>query len=199
MGKRRAGKPRFGKDFGLGWVGFVHSGSRLSEAIAYLTRRDKKGDVTITHNFIVTGPRECVEANLPAGVVVSDLNKDYLGRDDRTVLFRKPRGMDEETGRRIAERAKAQVGAKFDFGGFAAEGMADTFVGHFFDAVLRGKPKETLAELLHQRGRFVCSDLAAYCLRAEPAYRDAKVLDCEPGTLSPQTLFEDEELFEPLS
>jgi hypothetical protein len=188
--------PAFGKDFGLGWVGFVHSGSRLSKGIAYLTRREKQSGVTITHALVVTGPAECVEANLPAGVVTSDLSKEYLGRDDRTVVFRKPKGLTQATGRRIAERAKAQVGAKFDFGGFAATGVADTFVGHFIDVLLDGAPKEKLAGLLHQKGRFVCSDLVAYCLRQERRYRDVKILAHPPGTLSPQALFEDEELFE---
>src|SRR5258707_63136 len=125
---QKAARPAFGKDFGLGWVGFVHSGSRLSGAIAYLTRRDKQtGRPTITHAFVVPGPDECVEATLPAGVVVTRLSVDYLDRDDRLVIFRKPVGLTQEAGARIAALAKAQVGAKFDFGAFAAEGLASTF------------------------------------------------------------------------
>jgi hypothetical protein len=188
----------FGQDFDLGWVGFVHSGSRLSKAIAYLTRREKESGVTITHALVVTGPAECVEANLPAGVVTSDLTKEYLGRDDRTVVFRKPRGLTQAAARRIVARAKAQVGAKFDYGGFAAEGITDTFVGHLFDSLLGGAPKEALAELLHQKGRYFCNDLIAYCLRTEPRYKDVEILARPPGTVTPQALFEADELFDPL-
>lgn len=200
MAKRKTGRPTFGKDFGLGWVGFVHSSCQLlSGSIAYLTRRDKKGDVTVTHSFLVTGPDECVEANLPVGVVTSDLAKEYLGRDDRLVLFRKPKGLTPAVARRLVARAKAQLGAKFDYGAFAAEGLTDSFLGHLVDSLLGGKPKKLLAGLLHQKGRYVCSELVAYCLRQEPRFREKGVLARPPGVLTPQELFEDGELFEPLS
>jgi hypothetical protein len=196
---RRKGRPAFGKDFDVGWIGFVHSaGQVLSEGIAYLTRRDKKGGVTVTHTFLVTGPNECVEANLPVGVVISDVEKEYLSRDDRLVLFRKPHKLTPAVARRLAARAVAQVGAKFDYGGFAALGVSDTFLGHLVDSLLGGGPKTLLSELLHQQGRYVCSDLVAYCLRREPRYREKGVLARPPGILTPQELFEDDELFEPL-
>jgi hypothetical protein len=196
---RRKGRPAFGKDFDRGWVGFVHSaGQLLSEGIAYLTRRDKKGGVTVTHSFLVTGPDECVEANLPVGVVASNLEKEYLGRDDRLVLFRKPRGLTPAVARRLAARAMAQVGAKFDYGGFAALGVSDSFLGHLVDTLLGGGPKKLLGKLLHQQGHYVCSDLVAYCLRQEPRYRERGVLARPPGIITPQELFEDDELFEPL-
>ena len=189
----------FGNDYDLGWVGFVHStGQLLSEGIAYLTRRDKKGGVTVTHTFLVTGTNECVEANLPVGVVTSDLAEEYLGREDRLVLFRKPRGLTPAAARRLVARAKAEVGAKFDYGAFAAEGLTDSFLGHLVDSLLGGKPKKLLAGLLHRKGRFVCSELVAYCLRKEPRYRNKGVLARPPGILTPQELFEDGELFEPL-
>jgi hypothetical protein len=201
VAKRKADRlPVFGTDFDLGWVGFVHSsGQLLSGSIAYLTRRDKKGGVTVTHTFLVTGPNECVEANLPVGVTTSDLAKEYLGRENRRVVFRKPRELTPAVARRLVARARAEVGAKFDYGGFAALGMTDTFLGHLVDSLLGGKPKELLAGLLHQHGHYVCSELVAYCLRKEPRYREKGVLARPQGILTPQELFEDGELFEPLS
>jgi hypothetical protein len=190
----------FGKDFDRGWIGFVHSsGQLLSGTIAYLTRRQKKGAVTVSHSFVVTGPNQCVEANLPVGVVKSNLTAEYLDRNDRLVLFRKPRGLTRAVARRIVQTAKAQIGAKFDYGGFAAVGLSGTFLGHLLDSLFGGKPKALLDGLAHQEGRWVCSELVAYCLRQEPRYRVMGVLGREPGILTPQELFEDDELFEPFS
>ena len=119
---RRKARPAFGKDFDLGWVGFVYCPGRLlSGGIAYLTRRAKKDAVTVSHAFLVTGPNECIEANLPAGVVTSDLAKEYLDRDDLIVLFRKPLGLTSAITRRLVSSARGQVGAKFDVGGIAAD------------------------------------------------------------------------------
>src|SRR5947209_2308958 len=104
MAKRKAGhrttRPEFGKDYDLGWVGFVHGPSVLSTAIAYLTRRDKDGDIGVTHSFLVTGPDECVEANFPAGVVTSGLAESYFDRDEK-VIFRRPKGLTPAVARRV--------------------------------------------------------------------------------------------------
>jgi hypothetical protein len=197
MAKKRKRRPVFGEDYGLAWVGFVHADSLLSGAIAYLTRRERRSEVVISHAFLVTGPRQCVEANLPVGVVTSNIEEEYLDRDDRMVLFRRPQGLSQAAARRIARRAKEQVGAKFDFGGFVAEGLGDTFLGHLVNTLLGGIPKEKLAKTLHQKGRYVCSDLVAYCLRQEARYRDKEILNRPPGSLTPQAFFEDDDLFDP--
>src|SRR4051794_20755476 len=120
-------RPAFGRDFGVGWVGFVYSPSMLSTAIAVLTMPDRRSGVTITHAFVVTGPDECVEANLPDGVVANKLGEGYLDRDDRLVIFRKPRGLTPEAGERIAARARSQVGARFDYGAFVTGGVTQNF------------------------------------------------------------------------
>jgi hypothetical protein len=198
MGKRtERGRPRYGKDYGPGWVGFVHADNALSRGIAYLTRWEKAGAVTVSHAFLVTGPDECVEANMPAGVVVSGLAQEYFDRPDRQVIFRKPRGLTPSGARRLVRRARAQVGARFDFGAFAAAALAGTFLGHLLNSLFDGRPQAVTTRLLSRRGRWVCSELVAYCLRQEPRYRGHGVLTQPPGTVSPQALFEDEELFEP--
>jgi hypothetical protein len=197
MAKRNTARPTFGKDFGLGWVGFVHSsGQMLSGSIAYLTRRHNKGGVTITHTFLVTGPNECIEANLPVGVVTSDITKEYFDKSNRMVLFREPRGLTLTVARRVVATARAQIGAKFDNGGLVAGGVSGTFLGHLVDSLFGGKPKNLLAGVLHEKGRYVCCDLVAYCLRQQPRYRKMDVLTHPPGVLTPQELFEDDELFE---
>jgi hypothetical protein len=195
---RPAARPVYGRDYGLGWVGFVRGHSLLSAGIAYLTRRDKAGDVRVTHAFLVTGPDECVEANFPAGVVVSGLAENYLDKDGGRVVFRKPRGLTQAMARRVVRRARAEVGAEFDVAGMLAEGLGDTFLGHLLNALLADKPKKMAARVLHRKGRWVCCDLVAYCFRQEAKYRGKGVLARPPGTISPQKLFEDEDLFEPL-
>jgi hypothetical protein len=79
-----------------------------------------------------------------------------------------------------------------------AEGLGGTFLGHLVNSLLGDKPKEMVAGLLHQKGQFVCSDLVIYCFREEAKYRGKGAVARPVGTVSPQTLFEDEELFEPL-
>jgi hypothetical protein len=190
-------RPEFGKDYDLGWVGFVHGPSLLSAAITYLTRRDKAGDIVVTHTFLVTGPDECVEANFPAGVVASGMDESYFDTDAR-VIFRKPKGLTKAAARRVVKTGKAELGVPFDTAGMVAEGLAGTFLGHFLEAVFGDTPKKIAAKMLHQKGRWVCCDLVMHCLRGEAKYRDKGVLAEPVGTVSPQTLFEDEEVFEPL-
>jgi hypothetical protein len=195
----RTARPRYGKDFGPGWVGFVHGSSLLSAGIAYLTRRDKLGDVRVTHCLLVTGPDECVEANFPVGVIRSSLTQAYFDQDGGQVIFRKPKGLTPAVARRVVRRAKAEVGAKFDTAAMAGEGLGGTFLGHLVNSLLADRPKKLVARLLHRKGRWVCSDLVCYCLGQEANYRGKGVLAQPPGTVSPQALFEDEELFEPLA
>jgi len=192
-------RPEFGKDYDLGWVGFVRGPSLLSASIAYITRRDKVGDLGVTHSFLVTGPDECVEANFPAGVVTSNLAESYLDQAGGRALFRKPKGLIPAVARRVVKRAKAELGAKFDTVGIFAEGLGGTFLGHLLNSLFADKPKKLTARLLHQKGRWVCCDLVIYCFREEAKYRGKGALAQPVGTVSPQTLFEDEELFEPLS
>jgi hypothetical protein len=197
MAAEKEVRPEFGKDYDLGWVGFVHGPSFLSRAIAYLTRRDRAGDIGVTHSFLVTGPDECVEANLPVGVGTSSLAESYFDQEGG-VIFRRPRGLTPDVARRVVERAKGQVGARFDISGMAAEALSGTFLGHLVNSLLGGKPKELMAGLLHEKGQWVCSDLVMYCFREEPQYRDKGVVAHPVGTVSPQALFEDEEFFEAL-
>jgi hypothetical protein len=191
-------QPVYGVDYGPGWVGFVHGPEVLSAAIAYLTRRARKSGVTVTHSFLVTGRDECVEANLPAGVVKNRLSESYFEKEKATLVFRRPRGLTQAAARRVVRRARAEIGAEFDFGGFVAEGLNETFVGHLLNSLFGGKPRKGLSRLLHQKGRYICTELVAYCLRAEPAYRDCEVLNQPAGTLTPQALFESDDLFDPL-
>ena len=52
--------------------------------------------------------------------------------------------------------------------------------------------------MMHKKGRWVCCDLVIYCFQEERKYRGKGVLAQPVGTVSPQTLFEDKEFFEPM-
>lgn len=189
---------RFGKDFDLGWVGFVHSNNLLSQTIAYLTRGDKTGETTVSHTFLVTGQDECVEANYPVGVVETRLSEAYLGRPDRQVVFRRPKELTQKVANRLVKRAKAQVGSGFDYGVFAASGLRGTFLGHLANTLFHDKPQDWVDQMLNRDDRWICSELVVYCLQKEARYRGQGVLSHSPGTVTPQQLFEDDEVFEPL-
>jgi hypothetical protein len=126
------------------------------------------------------------------------LAESYLDQDDGRVIFRRPKGLTPALARRVVRRAKAEVGAKFDTAELVAEGLGGTFLGHLVNSLFGDKPKELVAGLLHEKGRWVCSDLVIYCFREEPKYRGKGAVAKPVGTVSPQTLFEDEELFDPL-
>ena len=53
---------------------------------------------------------------------------------------------------------------------FSSYRLADTFLGHLLDTWFNGKPRRTMSKLLHQHGRYICTDLVAYCLRQEAIY-----------------------------
>jgi hypothetical protein len=135
---------------------------------------------------------------MPVGVVTSRLAESYFDTDEGPVIFRKPRGLTMEVAQRLVTRAKAEVGAKFDITGMVAEGLGGTFLGYLVNSLFDNKPRELTAKLLHQKGQWVCCDLVMYCLREEPLYRGKGVLARPVATVSPQALFEDEEIFEPL-
>src|SRR4051794_19434929 len=58
-------RPTSGKDSAPGWAAFVSAPRLLSFGIPSIPRRDKRGDIGVTHSFLVSGPDECVEANFP--------------------------------------------------------------------------------------------------------------------------------------
>ena len=54
-----------------------------------------------------------------------------------------------------------------------------------------------LSKLLNNEKRWICSELAAYCLDEQREYRGKGVLAKPEDTIDPQELFEDEVIFEP--
>lgn len=189
--------PQFGKNYDRGWIGFNHATSVMSQGIAFFTRFERTNDIVVSHAFIVTGEDECVEANYPSGVVCSRLQKDYFEREDRSITFRRPKQLSAELADRIVEKAKSQVGDGFDYSVLANHALQDNFVGWLINDMFDNKPKNFLDRMLEDSGQWICSELVAYCLKQQREYENVGVLANAPGAITPQMLFEDDELFEP--
>lgn len=191
-------RPEWGKDYGLGWIGFNHAESTMSAAIAHVQQWEKEKQATVSHAFIVTGPNECIEAAFPKGVVRTPLDKLYFERDDRYVLFRKPRGLDDQMAGSIVGLAEAHVGDRFDHAKLANLAVQNNFVGWLVNSSCNGFVRDAVDRVIDADDQWICSELAAYCLNAQPSLRGRGVLSRSLGSLTPQRLFDDDDVFEPL-
>jgi hypothetical protein len=116
----------------------------------------------------------------------------------RYVVFRKPRGLTPELADRICELAEAQVGTRFDNGVLIAHALNDHFIGWLINKVTGDAARAASDALFNQKDDWICSELAAYVLNQIPQYAGKGNLAQRPGMLTPQELFENDEIFEPL-
>jgi len=187
--------PVFGENYKPGYIGFTHAGSSLlSTGIAYFTRWSRLSDFHVSHALVVTGNNECVEALGGKGVVKSPLDK-YFDDPKTQIFFRKPRKCSAAVGQRIAETALAQVGTKYDNLLIAAQMLEGSFLRRWMLSHFRDTPDHFVGRLLNRSSRWICSELAAYCLDCQPEYADRGVLAKPNYAIDPQELFEDQEIF----
>lgn len=187
--------PEFGENYKPGYIGFTHTGSPLlSTGIAHFSRWSRLSDIHVSHALIVTGENECVEALGGKGVVKSPLDQ-YFDDPKTQVFFRKPRKCTPALGQRIAETALAQVGTKYDNLLLAAQVLEGSFLRRWMMTHFRESPDHFVGRLLNRDNRWICSELAAYCLDCQPEYADKGVLANPNYAIAPQELFEDQEIF----
>ncbi|MEI6277906.1 MAG: hypothetical protein WCQ16_00825 [Verrucomicrobiae bacterium] len=187
--------PEFGENYKPGYIGFTHTGSSLlSTGIAYFTRWSRLSDIHVSHALIVTGENECVEALGGKGVVKSPL-AGYFNDQKTQVFFRKPRKCTPALGQRIAETALAQVGTKYDNLLIAAQMLEGSFLRRWMMSHFHESPDHFVGRLLNRDNRWICSELAAYCLDCQPEYAGKGVLANPNYAINPQELFEDQEIF----
>ncbi len=192
-------RPEFGKDYDVGWIGFNHAESNMSQGIAYIQGWKQQSDITVSHVFIVTGEDECVEAAFPKGVVVSSLEKQYFSREDRYVTFRQPLGLTREMAEQIVETAREEVDKPFDKNVLAVHAAHGNFLGYLLDVACGGEAKDLSAKFVSAEDSWICSELGAYVLDSQSEYKGKGVLSREYGAITPQMLFEDDEIFEPFN
>lgn len=189
-------EPCYGDNYKAGYIGFsFNDASVVSNGIAYLTRWTRMSEVKVSHALVVAGDGVCIEAQMKTGVAEQPL-ANYFDDPHYHLFFRKPRGYTPDIGGRIAAAAKGQVGAGYDKWLIVAQAMQGCFLGRWVRAVFGDKPDERVSRFLNRPDKWICSELAAYALDAQPEYRDKGVLKKPDFTIDPQELFEDAELFE---
>ncbi|MEQ8847489.1 hypothetical protein [Botrimarina sp.] len=191
-------RPEWGKDYGLGWIGFNHAASTMSAAIAHVEQWEREKKIVVSHVMIVTGPNECIEAAFPKGIVRSPLDKLYFDNDERYVVFRRPRGLDDRMAGSIVGLAEAHVGDRFDHTKLANLAVQNNFVGWLVNQCCGGQVRDAVDRIIDADDQWICSELAAYCLHQQPELAGRGVLSRSLGALTPQQLFDDDSIFEPL-
>ncbi|MBI1247224.1 hypothetical protein GC197_05190 [bacterium] len=147
----------------------------------------------------MTGDDECVEAAYPKGVVRSKLSEAYWAKPDRYVIFRRPIGLTEELADRIVDVAQAQLGSKFDFSTSVHLAAQKNFLGWIINWLTSDEVNRAMESLVQDDNRWLCSALGAYCLKSQPEFDGIGILQKQPGMITPQELFESDELFEPVA
>jgi len=191
-------EPVLGRDYDVGWIGFSDEDSLIAAGIHHAQRYRRSKDFRVNHVFIVAGENWCVEAAFGKGVVESDMREMYYEKEHRAVVFRKPRGLTPDMANRIVGTARAQLGTEFDYHVVANHVLNNNFLGYLLNVCFSGQLQQLLDHVLNRDDQWICSELAAYCLQQQPELAGRGVLDRSPGTLTPQNLFDDDELFEPL-
>jgi hypothetical protein len=191
-------KPVYGGNYNKGYIGFTYDkGNVIAEGIVHFTHWESMSNIYATHAFVVTDKNSCIEADAGKDCVNKGTLERYFGKNTCQVFFRKPKGLTDDIANRIIQTVKPQVGKKYDFKSILTQALAGTFLGHFFDKLLRGQLENKLAEILNDPNKWICSELAAYALDEQPEYKDKGILQRPNATISPQELFEDSVIFEP--
>jgi hypothetical protein len=187
--------PVYGENYAAGYIGFVHGGTAVSRGIAYLTRWPRMSEIAVSHVLIVVGPDLCVEADMDRGVVRTHL-RNYFDSLSMNISFRKPRELGWLDAQRIVNAAQAEVGKPYDKALVAAHAVLGTVIGHLANRLVWGLPERLLVAALDTPG-FICSELAAHCLRMRSRHNAAGCLADHPASITPQELFEDDQVFQP--
>ena len=188
-------EPVYGDNYKAGYIGFTHAGSSLlSCGIAHFTRWSRLADIHVTHALVVTGENECVEMLGGKAVVKSPLDR-YFNDPKTQIFFRKPRKCTQALGQRIAETALSQAGTKFDALLTAAQMIEGSFLRRWMMSHFRESSGHFVGRLMNRDSRWLCAELAAYCLDCQPEYADRGVLAKPRHALDSQELFEDGEIF----
>lgn len=190
--------PEYGVNYNAGYIGFTFDDdSVISEGIAYFTRWDRLSDIPVSHALIVIGENTCIEAVAGQGVIQSNLGKYFWDKNSH-IFFRKPVGINENIVNEIIWTAKKEIGASYANGLIVNDMVRATFLGHLLDKLSHDEIFDRISMVLDEKGSFICSELAAYCLKSAKSwiYNNAGILDRPASAITPQSLFSDSIIFE---
>ncbi len=181
-----------------GDMGFTYyPGSWLSRWIAWFSRalwwREEK--LPVSHTFPVISRLAGVEAHIEHGVRRFYLMK-YARDQNCRLYFKRLRDWTPGLGRRIAQAAECRIGHKYDRGLILAQFLDRTFLGRWLNRLTRGWMGRHVARVLNRHNQEICSELVAETLKAQPEFRHVRLLHRAASLISPQQLFDDEELWE---
>ena len=189
--------PESGINYGLGYIGFTYPADpgHITRGITWFTRWSRLSDIRVSHALIVTGENECIEAQLGQGVIRRPLSDYFDGEYD--IFFRKPRNLTMHRANDICFAARMQLGKRYDKALIYSHAILGSLLGRLLNKLCWNIPGVVLARLLNNPDAWICSELAAYALRSVPAYRVHGCLSCPSASITPQQLFEDNEIFSP--
>jgi hypothetical protein len=190
-------QPQYGINYGVGYAGFTfRKDDLISHGIAYFTRWERLSDIKVSHVFVVENAEHVIGAHAGTGVARASIGELF---DDPgvQVFFRKPRYWTRDIGERIVSKARPEIGKEYDLSLILAGALQATFLGKFLNKIFGRAPDRFVSRLLNSEDEWICSELVAYCMDEQPEYRDVGILLHPNETISPQELFEDEEIFEP--
>lgn len=190
-------EPKYGVNYNKGDIGFTYDSSNLpSKGIVYVTGWSSLSAVKVSHALIVSGENECIEAHSSTGVVKRKLS-DYFDNSHCQIFFREPLGLSQDLADRIVQVAESQIGKNYDFDVLPDLLIARTHLGWSLNRVCQGKLEELIGKLHENDQKWICSELAAFCLDQQPEFHDQGILKKSNSVIAPQELFESKELFKP--
>jgi len=190
-------RPVYGRNYRLGYLGFeFKTADPIAEGIAWFTRQDRESAVKVAHVFIVSGPDECIEAHAGSGVIRASL-EGRLADPCTIVCFKKPAGWSLDLGARIVAAAEPRIGEGYDGSLIVAHALNGSFLGRLVSHLTGDEIASKLVDLLDTQDEWICSELGAYVLNEQVEFAGVGVLSKPNASITPQELFDCDELFEP--
>lgn len=190
--------PLYGVNYNKGYIGFTfNNASFISEGIAYFTRWDRLSDIPVSHALVVIDENTCIEAIMGQGVRKNSLDR-YFWDNHTHIFFRKPMSINENVADEIAQTAEKEIGATYANNLIVNDMIRSTFLGHLLDELSHDSIFDGLSMVLDKDGSFICSELAAYCLKSAKSwvYNNVSILSRPAAAITPQSLFSDNVIFE---
>ena len=187
-------EPIFGGNYNIGYIGFSYdTESIISKWIAKFTKNFNYSGIKVSHALIVVGENLCVEASASERkVILSPLTK-YFNNSNTPISFRKPRDLTIEAAEEIAELAKSKIDCPYEMLQIPGHiWKALPFINQF-NRFTRNIFIDPISNLVDNKNKFICSELAAYSLKNAKSWKHNHegILARWTTRLNPQELFED--------